>query len=329
MSKEIALDLRRYTTPERLGSLIFDTASLAIEAADSELPRVNPHFFIKKGEDYVIAPGKDKRDISEMFIKDDSATNAALEIRKKLLTEDDNFSYVWISGPGPWPETRIQVGTKKITQSKKFEYLKMYDISTASLPKDKCLQLGQLLVSISPEEVDYPKDIDSLREMVIKIQIPEGQDPFAYLSKLIELPEKKIWKSILEGVADKNKAKAVRVAVNATKSVRLNPNVIYTDPIGYGAYIENRMGHEGFGMNPKRFGCGNSNNSLLATKNNFLTTTIGPNLTIGQLEFGGGDGLGPQTFSCPNCGYENRRPWGGYVYICQNERCSKPDAVVC
>jgi hypothetical protein len=42
------------------------------------------------------------------------------------------------------------------------------------------------------------------------------------------------------------------------------------------------------------------------------------------------DGLGPKKFPCPACGYENTRPFGGYVESCQNPGdCPKRDAVMC
>lgn len=258
MSKEIALDLRRYTTREKLSSLPFDTASLAIEAATSDIPRVNPHFFVKTHDGQVIAPGRDKRDVELMFDPNDPAAGPAKEIINHLKKDRENFAYVWISAPGPWPEARLEIGAKKRTKSGRADYIKAYGIST-SLDEDSCLRLGQLLVSISPEEAEFPISSSELRSMLVKLDIPSDRDPFEYLSTLIDLPEKNIFESILDGSADKNKAKALKAAVKSTKPVLEHPEVIYSSPISYGAYIETRMGMEGFEMDPARFGCGASN----------------------------------------------------------------------
>lgn len=261
MSREIALDLSRYNTVERLGSLVEDTASLAIEAStDKDLPRVNPHFYVKRGEDYVIAPGRDKRDVSNMFAEGFPATVAALEIRKKLLIEKD-FTYVWISPEGKYPESRIEVGSKKTKRNGEIEYLKCYGIST-TLSREKCLELGQLLVSISKKDSPFPISPEELESLPIQVQVPKDQDPFEYLSKIIELPEANRWPSILTKEADKNKSKAVKVASSVTKAIRDNPTVVCSNPIGYGAYIETQMMHQGFGMDPEKFGCGVSNNNI-------------------------------------------------------------------
>lgn len=264
MIKEIALDLRRYDTPEKMGSLINDTASLAIEASETGMPRVNPSYFIKSGNDYVIAPGRDKRDVSNMFVPEDVSTLAANEIRKMLLEDNKNNTYIWISPSGEWPETRIQVGVKKTTKSQKFEYLKRYDISTTLSPK-KCLLIGQMLISMSDEQIEFPKHPNDLRGLVIKLAIPKDINPFEYLANIVELPESDRWKSILDGRADKNKANAVKAAVVATLPVRLYPHVIYSSPVTYGAYIETQMRYEGYGMDPVKFGCGSSNISSLST----------------------------------------------------------------
>lgn len=263
MFKEIALDLRRYDTPEKLGSLVFDTASLAIEASDEAgIPRVNPHYFIKRGENYVGAPGKDKRDVADMFVPGDLGTKAAKEIRRRLIEDTSNFAYVWISAQDPWPEARIEIGAKKLTKSKRFDYIKAYGISTTLSPEG-CLKLGQFLVSISPKDYEFPTSTKELRSQVIKLSVPEGQDPFEFLSKIIDLPEKNIFQSILDGSADKNKAGAIKAAVIATEPVRSNPQVIYLNPFVYGAYVEDRMEYLGFEMNPTKFGCGASNKSAL------------------------------------------------------------------
>jgi len=282
MSTEIALDLRRYNTPEKLGSLINDTASLSIEASETGLPRVNPSYFVKRGENYAIVPGKDKRDVMKMFVIDDPATDAAKKIRELLLEDGQNDAYVWISPSNPWPETRIQVGAKKTTKSERFEYLKRYDISTTLSP-EQCLYLGQMLVSMSTVEMEFPKKPDDLRNVIIKLRIPSDRDPFEYLSTLIELPEKDRWQSILDGSADKNKAKAVKAATIATELIRLNPHIIYTAPVEYGAYVETRMRQEGCGMDPAKFGCGASNTSLTSTDSMF-TETITPFLSHSEIE---------------------------------------------
>ena len=271
MSKEIALDLRRYDTSEKLGSLIFDTASLAIEASETDMPRVNPHFFVKKPEGRVIAPGRDKRDVLEMFVDGDPATEAAKEIRRLLLEDKGNFAYVWISPPGHWPEARVEVGARKTKRNGEIEYLKCYGIST-SLSAEECLAVGQLLVSISPRGINFPETPDELRGIVMKLGIPDGVDPFEYLSGIIELPEKDRFPSILDGTADKNKMNVVKAAVVATEPVRSNPSVIYSNPIGYGAYIENRMKHGGYEMNPNKFGCGASNNEIVSSLSPYYQT---------------------------------------------------------
>lgn len=263
MLKEIALDLRRYFTPDRLGSLVQDTASLAIEASDTGSPRVNPHFLIKRGGDYAMAPGKDKRDVKEMYATDGSGTAAGLEIRKLLLTDQVGSTYVWISAPDPWPEARIQIGTKKLTRSKKFEYLKMYDISAPLLSKERCLELGQFLTSISSRELEYPKNTDSLRDLTIKVDIPNNRDPFEYLSTLIDLSENTSWESVLNGAADKNKIRAIRAAGEARNTTIKDPSIIYQSPTFAGAQIEMAMRKAGFGMNPSFFGCGISNTEAL------------------------------------------------------------------
>jgi hypothetical protein len=283
MSKEseIALDLRRYNTPEKLSSLIFDTASLAIEASESDIARVNPSYFIKRGEDYVIAPGRDKRDVMQMFQASDPATDAAKKIKEFLFDDWQNDAYVWISPSNPWPETRLQVGVKKTTKSGRFEYLKRYDISTTLSP-EQCLYLGQMLVSMSTVEMEFPQKPDDLRNVIIKLRTPADREPFEYLSTLIDLPEKDRWQSILDGSADKNKANAVKAAQIATEPVRLNPHVIYSAPKEYGAWVETRMRHEGYGMNPERFGCGGSNITIVNSSSNSETTTPLPIFTEGE-----------------------------------------------
>ncbi len=311
MLKEIALDLKRYSTPERLGSLVQDTASLAIEASTNDkLPRVNPHFYVKRGEDYVIAPGRDKRDVINMFAEGDPATTAAKEIRNMLLNDKGNFAYVWISPSGEWPESRVEIGAKKTKRNGEVEYLKCYGIST-SLSPEACLETAQLLVSISEKNHIYPQSPDDLKSLAIKIQIPEGIDPFEYLSKLINFPEQNRWSSILTSVADKNKAKAMKAAVIATESVRLNPHVIYSSPIEWGAYIETRMKYEGFGMDPERFGCGGSN--ITSTSSNGISYT-----ETNTLNFGYEDQFGSLQFSCPKCGATNTRPFGQLLSNCQH-----------
>lgn len=40
------------------------------------------------------------------------------------------------------------------------------------------------------------------------------------------------------------------------------------------------------------------------------------------------DEKGALNFSCPSCGTENTRPYGGYVYRCKNEKCKDPEAVL-
>lgn len=41
------------------------------------------------------------------------------------------------------------------------------------------------------------------------------------------------------------------------------------------------------------------------------------------------DGLDSRTFPCPACGYENKRPFGKTISLCQNAMCSDPHAVAC
>lgn len=157
MSKEIALDLRRYNTPEKLSTLPYDTASLAIEASSNKnLPRVNPTWLVLNNEK-VIIPGKDKRDVSEMFVSDDNPeTKAGLSILKELRNDPEDFIYTWISPSGKYPESRVQIGAKLTTKSDKYSYLKRYDIST-SLSPEGCLLMGQLLASMSPSEIRFPQ----------------------------------------------------------------------------------------------------------------------------------------------------------------------------
>lgn len=299
MSKEIALDLRRYDTPEKLASLINDTASLSIEASDTELPRINPSFFVKKGDNYVVAPGRDKRDVMQMFVPNDKATSAAEKIRDMLINDDRNNTYVWISPSGDWPETRIQVGAKMATKGKNFDYLKRYDISTKVSPTE-CLNIAQLLVSMSSEGGTFPRSPEDLKDMVIKLSIPPGQNPFEVLSKFIILPEKNVWKSIINGTVEKNKAMAVKAAVIATLPVRMNPQVIYSSPVEYGAYIETMMAHEGFGMDPERFGCGSSNiESLASSGYSYIETTT--------MSLSHKDRYGSLKFRCPKCDIVNTR----------------------
>ncbi len=309
MLKEIALDLKRYDTPEKLGSLVNDTASLAIEASETGIPRVNPSYFVKHGESHVIAPGRDKRDILKMFAVDTPDTEAAKKIKDMLLNDTKNDAYVWISPADPYPESRIQVGVKKITKSGRSTYMKRYDISTTLSPRD-CLYLGQMLVSISKDNVDFPINPNDLRSIIIKLKIPADQNPFEYLSKLIELPEKDRWKSILDGTADKNKAKAVKAAVIATAPVRLNPHVIYSAPAEYGAYVETQMRNEGYGMDPEKFGCGGSNTTFVSSGSSY-TETVTPAL-------GFEDQYGSLSFTCPKCGATNIRPSGQLLSVCQH-----------
>jgi hypothetical protein len=306
MLKEIALDLRRYDTPEKLGSLINDTASLSIEASETDIPRVNPSYFVKKSDSYVIAPGRDKRDVNEMFVENDESTKAANKIREMLLADTKNNAYVWISPSGEWPESRIQVGIKKTTKSGRFDYLKRYDISTTISP-EKCLLLGQLLASMT-DDVDFPTKPNDMRRTIFKLNIPGETDPFSFLSGLIELPENNRWKSILDGSADKNKAKAVKAAVVATKPVLRDPRVIYSSPMEYGAYIETRMRYEGFGMNPDRFGCGASNvvsTTSVLSYSETSTPNYGYELMLGSFACPKCNGLIPSGLgitTCPHCG---------------------------
>ena len=310
MLKEIALDLRRYNTPEKLGSLVNDTASLSIEASETELPRVNPSFFVKKGDDYVIAPGKDRRDVMEMFVPNDDATSAAEKIREMLINDDHNNTYVWISPSGDWPETRIQVGAKMTTKGRKYDYLKRYDISTKLTPID-CLNIAQLLVSISNVNDIFPVSPEDLKDMVIKLSIPLDQNPFSVLSSLIKLPEKDVWKSILKGEAERNKAKAIKAAVVATQLIRNNPNVIYTSPIEYGAYIETMMAQEGFGMDPERFGCGSSNIESFGFGGlSYVETTT--------MSLNHKDRYGTLKFRCPKCDVVNTRQIDQLLTNCQH-----------
>ncbi|AKM83149.1 hypothetical protein A2422_03785 [Candidatus Woesebacteria bacterium RIFOXYC1_FULL_31_51] len=311
MSKEqfIALDLRRYDTPQKLASLNNDTASLVIEASNTGNPRVNPHHYIKRERNKVIAPGIDRRDVSEMFVRNDPLTPAGEEIRKLLLEDTENFAYVWISPPNPWPETRIDIGAKRITKSKKFEYFESYGIST-TLSKDDCLKLGQLLVSVSSNNYLFPQNLDDLKSIVIKLEIPPEKDPFSYLSEIIKLPEKEIFQSILDGTAVKNKAKALKKATIVNKPIMKNLSVIYSNPFEYGAYIETEMEKAGFGMNLEKSGCGKSNITLLNTN--------GLNTETQTLAFGYSDEYGSLEFPCPSCGATNRRPSGQLISNCQN-----------
>lgn len=312
MTREIALSLTRYDTPEKLSTLPYDTASLAIEASSNEnLPRVNPTYLVLNKEK-VIAPGKDKRDVSEMFVADDSSeTKAGLNIVKELKNNSEDFIYIWISPSGPYPESRIQVGVKKTTKSGRYNYIKRYDIST-TLSSEKCLLTGQFLISLSNEKVDFPQTSEELRKTIIKLKTPDNQNPFEYLSKIIELPEKDRWKSILDGTADKNKATAVKAAVTVTKPIMERPYLIYENPVYYGAYVENQMKMEGFGMDPKRFGCGGSNTTFTSTNLSFTETSTP--------FFGSEDQYGSLEFPCPHCGAVNKRPFGQLISNCW--RCS-------
>ncbi len=322
MSKEIALDLRKYTDEIRLSSLPADTASLAIEASETGIPRVNPTYLIKRDDNHVIPPGRDKRDVLEMFGGDE----AGKKIREMLLSDNQNNAYVWISSSGPWPETRIQVGAKKTTVSERFEYFKRYDISTTLSP-DRCLALGQLLISMSNDNIEFPQNTDELRKLIIKLTVPQGVDPFEHLSEIIDLPESKSWESILTGQADKNKAKALKAAVVATEPVRQNPHVIYSNPIMFGAYVENQMARLGFEMNPKKFGCGISNNDVQSGYYSTISEYYSYQYQNSTID--AGDGLGPADVPCPVCRYVNKRPFGGYVHSCQNSECPNPKAIVC
>ena len=308
MFKEIALDLRRYNSYEKLSSLINDTASLSIEASSEDIPRVNPSYFVKKSEDYVVAPGRDKRDVLSMFVEDAKDTIAAKEIRNMLLQDTKNNVYVWISPSGEWPETRVQIGVKLQSKNKKIDYLKRYDVSTTLSPIE-CLRIGQLLISMSNEKTKYPNNPSELLELVIKLNIPDNINPYEFLSGIIQFPEENRWKSILTGEADKNKARAVLAAVNATQLVRSNPQIIFSAPVEYGAYIESYMWVEGFGMDPAKFGCGSSNITTTSVINSYNES--------GTFVFDYKDKYGSLRFACPKCGATNTRPIDELISNCQ------------
>lgn len=328
--ERIALDLENYN-PSTLDNIIEDTASLAIEAAnDPNTPRVNVHYYVKRGEDWAISPGRDKRDVLQKFSNEteiDKQTSIAGEkIRGTLLDEPVGTVFVWISPMQPYPETRIVVGVKKQTISKKYQYLECYGIST-TLSRQDSLLLMQFLVSLSDRKHNYPDDPEELRSLVVNLNVPDDTDPFKYLSELIKLPETDRFESILNGKAKKIKSQAVKAAAIATSKARNNPQIIYIDPIGQGSYIESYMGMLGFGMNPKGSGCGISNTDAL---NIYSSTATEFNPYSNQYSMvDAGDGLGPAEFPCPECHHINRRPLGGYVYSCQNPRCPNPSAVVC
>jgi hypothetical protein len=275
--ERIALDLRKYTTPNTLGNIIADTASLSIEASNNpEIPKVNLHHYIKKDSITVISPGRDKRDVLEKFTTetelDQKATAAGVEIRNMLLNDPVGDMFVWVSPSEPYPESRIVVGVKKETRSKRFQYLQCYGIST-SLSREDCLKLGQFLVSLASGKYAFPSTPEDLRDLVIKLDGSNITDPFTYLAQIVELPEKNSFKSIIDGSADKIKAHAVKAAVIATQSIRDNPNIIYSIPIVAGAYVENQMAYLGFEMNPQKFGCGASNNKFIRSSNYSETST--------------------------------------------------------
>jgi len=46
--------------------------------------------------------------------------------------------------------------------------------------------------------------------------------------------------------------------------------------------------------------------------------------TIGEA-----DSMGKLKFNCPACGHENKRPYGGFVKVCQNRGCSDPTRLFC
>ena len=301
MSERIALDLRNYNTPEKLGNIVSDTASLSIEASNNkDIPRVNPYFYIRKDNNRVIPPGKDKRDVSDRFTEetylDRVATIAGNETKRILLEDNIGTTFVWISPSYPYPETRISIGVKKETKSKRFQYLECYGIST-TLSREDSLKLSQLLVSTSKDDCQFPNDAEDIRSLVIKVEIPKGREPFEYLSKIIDLPEKDIFQSILDGSVSKNKANAVKAAVIATKPVRENPHVIYVNPIRYGGYIETQMKHLGYEMNPTKFGCGISNNDVRTNNSySYSNTTQTPEYSKATI-------TAEDHFNCPRCDY--------------------------
>ncbi len=312
MSKEIALDLKRYNTPEKLFSLPYDTASLAIEASSGDIPRVNTTYFVLNDRK-VIAPGKDKRDVAEMFIQDESPeTRAANKIIENLKNDPTDFTYTWISPSGPWPESRIEVGHKTKTKNGRFNYIKKYDISTVASP-EMCLEMGQLLASIARNGTPFPQQADDLRDIIFKLDVPEGMNPFEYLESLLYpyIPEKDRFKSILDGTADKNKMEAIKVARTVTKPIVENPQLIYLAPKRYGAYIETEMMNKGYGMEPERFGCGGSNISTTTRSLSYKTSTITPG-------FDHEDRYGSLSFTCPKCGATNTRPFGQLISNCSH-----------
>lgn len=309
MNNEIALDLTRYDTSTKLKSLVQDTASLAIEASGEGFSRVNPTFLVKT-INKTIVPGGDKRDVREMFVKDDVSSEAAEIIIHNLEKDKCNFVYIWISPSGPWPEARIQIGSKQTTPSGRYEYIKRYDISTTA-NRNSCLQLGQLLASMASEDVVFPQDPDELRGMIFKLVVPEEQVPFEFLSDLIGpyIPEKDAFPSILDGTADKNKARALKTATTVTQSIRNNPHVIFSSPVHYGAYIERTMAKEGFRMDPQKFGCGASNTTFNSTPNisgvseyNFTNETTSWGYHIGDCVYCGATdtSVGPCSI-CKSC----------------------------
>jgi len=269
MKQEIALDIRRYQTEERFSSLPQDTASLAIEASlNSEIPRVNVTFLIKnRKKEKVIVPGKDKRDVRKMFTEDDISSKAGNIIVDSLIKDEDDFVYFWISPSGPYPEARIEAGAKKTTPSGRADFIKRYDISTKA-PRQQCLALGQLLASMVQEKIDFPQNPDQLREMIFKLKIPEGKDPFKYIVDLLydHIPEKHYLKNIIDGVVDRNKARILKTAHGIIREHSANYNYVISNPIWYGAYLETRMKQEGYGINFTTSGCGGSNESLMTSE---------------------------------------------------------------
>ena len=261
MSTEIALDLRRYNSTEKFNSLTQDTASLSIEASTSGRPRINPHFYIKKGPDYVIAPGADKRDVRKMFKPGLPETEAANKIVDLTLNAEPNTAYVWISSPSEdWPEARLDLGVKTVTPSGRYEYTRCYCISWPT-DNETCLVNGQSAAAASYEDAEFPIDVDKLRSQIYRIKIPKGVDAFEFLSHIIDVPAD-VWESIFQKEADSIKFEALRIAGKVTKTYKENPQVIHQNPVYAGAQIELEMKRRGFGMDPARFGCGISNLSV-------------------------------------------------------------------
>lgn len=289
MKTEIALDLKRYSDNIRLSSLSQDTASLAIEASSNpDIPRVNVTFLAKnKDQDKVVAPGRDKRDVREMFVLGDPLSEAGNYIARNLEEDPEDFVYFWISPSDPFPEARIQAGSKQTTKSRRADFIKRYDISSKATPQE-CLSLGQLLASMAENEVEFPQHPGQLGTKVFKLRTPQGINPFEFVKDILEdrIPERQELEKIIDKTVDRNKAKILKTSHKVTKAISENPHYIMTNPIYYGAYIETQMAREGFEMDPDKFGCGISNVSISGSGISGTETFSGINgYTEGQSKY--------------------------------------------